>query len=326
MSDNFRPCWQNCFLPDDGSALEAKELADIDAMEDFLAPLDDDTVRIRQLITCFESCYHEADKQAELIVKAISSGRPPAESGERPAKRKAELQNSCDILSAWCEDALDKVKARDIGGTPADKLVSFIGNHTPLKVWQVQRVVEKVTFALDPSQPYHNLALNVGADGEQLAEPIGGHYKDNAEFLARTVDTVIHDTVNGEKARISLAIAIDRLGPCNWNFANNLVILLKAIGGDLHLDKPFACCERNILLTPLRDRLKIIANTLTAFWQDDRTDNNIDGNILALLGVGTEVNRWLAASLDKTIRSQLDPGNVKRMSEWVETWIETSKK
>ena len=27
---------------------------------------------------------------------------------------------------------------------------------------------------------------------------------------------------------------------------------------------------------------------------------------------------WLAASLDKTIRSQLDPVNVKRMSEWVE--------
>ena len=98
MSDNFRPCWQNCMIPDDKSFLDDKELAEIDAMEDSLVPLDDDTVRIRQLITCFESCYHEADKQAELIVKAIGSGRPPKESGERPPERKRELQNCRDIL------------------------------------------------------------------------------------------------------------------------------------------------------------------------------------------------------------------------------------
>jgi hypothetical protein len=76
MSDELRPCWQNCILPDAKSFLDDQELAEIDAMEDSLAPLDDDTVRIRWLVTCFESCYHEADKQAELIVKAIGSGRP----------------------------------------------------------------------------------------------------------------------------------------------------------------------------------------------------------------------------------------------------------
>ena len=318
MSDKLRPCWQNCVLPDDQSSLNDKELGEIDAMEDSLAPLDDDTVRIRWLITCFESCYHEADKQAELIIKAIGSGQPPTESDERPPKRKAELHNSRDILWAWCEDRFDKVKDRDVGGISADELVSFIGNRTPLKVWQVQRVVEKVTFALDPSQPYHNMALNVGADGQQLAEPIGGHYKDHSEFLTQTIETVIHDTVGGQKAQISLAIAIDRLQPCNWNFARNLAIILKAIGGDLHPGKPFACCERNVLLTPLGDRLKIISNTLRAFRQGRETDKQIDGNILALLGTSTEVKCWLAVSLDKTIRLQLDPENVKRMSEWVE--------
>lgn len=65
MSDKLRPYWQNCFISDDN---KDKELVDIDAMEDSLPPLDDDTVRIRQLITRFESCYHEADKQAELII------------------------------------------------------------------------------------------------------------------------------------------------------------------------------------------------------------------------------------------------------------------
>jgi hypothetical protein len=170
------------------------------------------------------------------------------------------------------------------------------------------------------------MALSVGADGEQLAEPVSQHYKDNSDFLARTVDTVIYDTVNNQKSQITLAIAIDRLQPCNWNFARNLVIILKAIGGDLHPDKPFACCERNVLLTSLRYRLKVISDTLRAFRQDRETDKQTDGNILALFGAGTEVKYWLAASLDKTIRSQLDPVNVKRMSEWVETWIETLKK
>lgn len=325
MSDKLRPCWQNCVLPDDQSSLNDKELGEIDAMEDFIAPLDDDMVRIRWLITCFESCYHEADKQAELIVKAIGSGRAPADSGERPPKRKAELQNSRDILWAWCEDRFDEVKDRDVGGISADELVSFIGNRTPLKVWQVRRVVEKVTFALDPSQLYHNMALNVGADGQPLEEP-SQHYKDHSNFLAQTTDTVINDIVNDRKTQISLAIAIDRLQPCNWNFAHNLVIILKAIGGDLHPDKPFACCERNILLTSLGERLKIVSNTLRAFWKGEETDKQIDGNILALLGAGTEVKCWLAASLDKTIRSQLDPENVKRMSEWIKKWIETLKK
>ncbi|MHC4389369.1 MAG: glycosyltransferase [Planctomycetota bacterium] len=42
MSDNIRPCWQNCFLPDD----KDQELAAVDAMEDALAPLDEDTGRL----------------------------------------------------------------------------------------------------------------------------------------------------------------------------------------------------------------------------------------------------------------------------------------
>jgi hypothetical protein len=325
MSANLRYCWQNCFIPDDKSRLKDDELAEIDAMEDSLSPLDDDTVRIRQLITCFESCYHEADKQAELIIKAITSGRAPAESGERPPKRKAELQNSRDILSAWCEDRSAEVEARDVGGISADELISFIGNRTPLKVWQVRRVVETITYALDPSQPYHNMALNVGPDGQPLEE-LGQHYKDHLDFLAQTTDTAINDIVNGRKAQISLAIAIDRLQPCNWNFVSNLAIIIKAIGSDLQPDKPFACCERNILLTPLGDRLKIISNTLRVFWGGRESREKVDNNILAALGKKSPVKCWLAASLDKTIRSQLDPVNVKLMSEWVEKWIETSKK
>ena len=321
MNDTLRPCWQNCFLADDEHALKDKELAEIDAMEDSLATLDDNAVRIRELITRFESCYHESDRQAELIIEVIASGRPPAESGDRPPERKRDLQNCREILSAWCEDEFDKVNDRDVGGIPARRLAGFIDEQTPLKTWQVRRIIDKVTFALDPSKPYHNLALNVGEYGEPGDGSAGGFYSDNAEFLARTVETVIHDTVDGRDAQITLAIAIDRLQPCNWNFVNNLVGLLKAVGSDLHPDESFACCERNILSTPLRERLGIIANTLRAFWKNEEAEKRVDGDILELLGTGTPVKYWLAASLDKTISSQLDPDNVKRMYEWVVKWI-----
>ena len=321
MSETLRPCWQNCFIPDDERALEDEDLAAIDTMEDSISPLGDDAVRIRRLITCFESCYHEADRQAELIIKAIGSGRPQAESGDRPPGRKRDLQNCRDILSAWCEDAIDNAKDRDVGGLSAEQLAGFIGDRTPLKTWQVRRIIDQVTFALDPLRPYHNLALNAGEYGEPGAEPVGGYYSDNSDFLAKTVETVIHDAVDGREAQITLAIAIDRLQPCNWNFVDNLVILLKAIGSDLRPDKSFACCERNVLLTPLRGRLEVISNTLRAFRQSEETEKLIDGDILALLGTGTPVKRWLAASLDKTIRSQLDTDNVKRMYEWVVKWI-----
>jgi len=37
------------------------EVLEIDEMEDSIAPLDNDTAKIRQLIYGLELCYHEAD-------------------------------------------------------------------------------------------------------------------------------------------------------------------------------------------------------------------------------------------------------------------------
>jgi hypothetical protein len=316
MSDEFRPCWQNCFLPDD----KDEELAVIDAMEDSLAPLDDKTVRIRWLITRFESCYHEADREAELIVRAIGSGQPPEESGERPPQRKRQLQNSHDILSAWCRGDSAECKDLDVGGIPAGELAGFLGKPTGLKIWQVQRVIDKLKQALDSSYHYHTMALDFSESGEPGTVKAGDHYRDHQDFLDQTKAVLINDTVDGRKTQISLAMAVDRLQPCNWNFVGNLVVILKAVGGDLHTDEFFACCERNVLLTPHADRLKIIANTLRAFWKGRETDRDIEDNILTALRQKTPVKSWLVASLDKTIRSQLNPVNVKLMTEWVEKW------
>jgi len=302
---HIRDCWINCYGPDDKKFLEDKELLAIDAMEDFTSTLDGQTTAIRQLITRFEACYHEADKEAELIIKAIGTGRCPKESHVRPPKRKKELQNARRILARWCKNPAIKGMNLDVGGISSEQLLSFIGQSNPLKIWQVERIVDKITEALEPSKRYHRLALDLGDYGEPGAKPAGQYYKDDLTFLEQTKKTIIHDTADGRKSKVSLAMAIDLLMPCHWDFVGGLVIILKAIGGDLYPAKPYACCARNIKLNPLCDRLRTISNTLRAFWKGKKTAKTIDRKILASLEETTPVKRWLAASLDKTIRLHL---------------------
>lgn len=294
-----RACWRNCGVQADA------EMLDIDKMEDAIAPLDEQAVRIRELITRFESCYHQADKQAELIARAIGTGRCPEESNERPPERKKELENSRLVLSRWCEDPSVRSVNLNLGSIQSEELLRYIGKAGPLKIWQVQRIIDKISSALEPNRPYHSLALCLGDYGESLEDSAEEYYKKNVAFLEQTKTTIIHDTVDGQKAKISLAIAIDLLMPCHWDFVGAFVVLLKAIGGELSPEHPYACCARNLRLSPLYDRLGIISDTLGTFWKGENPGENIDAEILVSLGQATDVKRWLATSMDKTMRLQL---------------------
>jgi hypothetical protein len=112
--------------------------------------------------------------------------------------------------------------------------------------------------------------------------------------------------VDGREAKMSLAMAIDMLEPCNWDFVGSIVTLLKVIGGELRPERPYACHQRNIKLSPLCDRLVTISNTLGVFWKEEETNKKTDQDILDYLGEVTPIKRWLSASLDKTIRLQLE--------------------
>jgi hypothetical protein len=294
-----RSCWQNCSGADDD------EVHLIDAMEDPLAPLDESTIQIRGLITLFEACYHEADREAEFIAAAIGAGNCPPRSNERPPQRTKELESARDILSAWCHNPTIRSLDRDVGGIRAQELSGFLGEPSPLKIWQATRVVNRISHALDPDHAYHNLALNVGPYGEPGAGTVGERYRDSLAFWQQTRETVIHDTVEGRESGVSLAFAIDLLMPCGWDFVESLATILKAIGGDLHPHRPMACCARNLRLSPLYDRLWTISNTLNAFWKGETAAGDIDRRLLTSLGASTPVKRWLAASLDKTIRLHL---------------------
>ena len=296
MRDKLRPCWQNC------GALDDEEILAIDAMEDSIRPLDDNTVNIRGLITRFESCYHEADKEAEMIIRSIGMGESADESQERPPQRKQELQNTHDILSAWCQDEPTSCKDLCVGPVSAKELFDCLGKPTDLKRWQVQRMIDQLKWALDRSNCYHCLALDVDGYGQPIELKAKEYYKDHLDFLNQTTTTMIHYTLDGKDSEMSLALAIDLHSPCNWNFIGNLVILLKTINGDLHPKESFAPCSLNASLTPLRGRLQTIANTLRVFWKNEKSAGEIDNDPLISLGTITPVKQWLAASLDKTIR------------------------
>ena len=294
-----RACWQNCSGADD------EEVQLIDAMEDSLGPLDEQTTQIRRLITLFEACYHEADKEAEFIATAIGAGYCPPRSSERPPQRRRELENARHILSAWCDNSTIQGMDEEVGGIRAEELLGSLGEPNRLKIRQVARIVDRISHALDPNHPYHNLVLNVGDYGEPGTGGVGQHYPDNSTFLQQTRETIIHDTVDGRDSRVSLAYAIDLLMPCGWDFVGSLATILQAMGGDLHPHRPLACCARNVRLSPLCDRLRAISNTLQAFWRGEIKEST-DRQIRASLGTPTPVKRWLAASLDKTIRLHLE--------------------
>jgi hypothetical protein len=76
-------------------------------------------------------------------------------------------------------------------------------------------------------------------------------------------------------------------------------------------------------LLPIRRWIEVVSNTLKVFCGDPESDLEMERELLELLGKPTEVKRWLAASLDKTIRLQLSPpAELRAMSalagpEWI---------
>jgi len=288
----LRSSWQNCARDPD------QEILAIDEMEDSLAPLDENTIKIRRLISSLELCHHKAERWVELIIEAIGNGyahKGPVGTRPRGTRHPIEdrWQSVCDALTAWCAGDEAGLGGIQIPEVAADRLATLLGPRTPLRVWQVERVVSKVRSVLDPSQPYFEIVEH------------GERNRGNRGFRKATLEAALHDTANGREAEITLASAIDHLEPCHWNFMSNLDIVLGAIGGELHPRKPFGACRRNLKLTPIRDRMSNISKTLRAFHLDGDRGPGLDDGMLQRLGASTPTKRWLAASLDKTIRLQL---------------------
>jgi hypothetical protein len=312
MRTSLRSWWRNCALSADAEVLE------IDRIENRIAPLSPDVTRIRKLISSLELCHHKADRWVTNIIEAIGAGTTQKGLGTRQRGRSHPVervwQNACKFLSAWCAGCPSAKVDLSIDTVPSSRLFEGLGSRSPLKEWQVQRVIEKIRSVIhwprsldDPSSQYVWILLSGGDYECAYRTECPQAYKEHEEFWLKTVRTLIHDTENGHKAEISLGLAIDMLWPCHWSFLTNLQIVCDAIGGRLHPDTPFAACGRNIGLLPIRPRMETVSNTLKAYYGAFNSIKEMDKDILAKLGKQTEEKRWLAASLDKTIRLQLCP-------------------
>ena len=312
MTTSCRSWWRNCALEADS------EILDIDKMEDHIAPVGPNVSRVRELISSLELCHHKADRWVYNIIEAIGAGETQKGLGSRspgqqhPAEKA--WQNACASLSAWCAGCPSTKVDLSIDTVPASRLLACLGDRSPLKEWQVQRVIEKIRSAIhwprscdDPTAQYVWILLSGGEYEVAYRNRCLEHYKEHEDFWLTTVRTIIHDTENGDEADLSLGLAIDMLMPCHWRFVENLRIVLEAIGGTLNPEKPFAACGRNITLLPIRSRMEVVSDTLNAFYNDPELNKEVDRDLLELLRKPTEVKKWLAASLGKTVRLQLNP-------------------
>ncbi len=312
MTAACRSRWRNCAVEADSEILE------IDRLEAEITPLASGVSRIRELISGLELCHHKAERWVYNIIEAISLGETRKGLGTRrpgqshPAEQV--WQCACASLSAWCAGCPAVSVDLCVGTIPATRLLAGLGVRSALKEWQVHRVIEKIRSLIhwplssdEPAAQYEWLLLGGSEYESSYRTQCPERYREHEDFWLATIRTMIHDTSNGCEAALSLGLAVDMLWPCHWRFMENLQIVLEAIGGKLKPDKPFAACGRNITLLPIRDRMEIISRTLRAFCDHPEANRAVDREILSLLGQPTAAKRWLASSLDKTIRLQLDP-------------------
>jgi hypothetical protein len=287
-------------------------------MEDHIAPIGANVSKIRELISSLELCHHKAERWVSNIIEAIGTGETKKGLGTRsPGQQhptEKAWQNACAALSAWVAGCPGASIDLTIDTVPASRILACLGERSPLKEWQVQRVIEKIRSSIhwpqsldDPTAQYAWILLSGGEYESAYLNQCPEYYKEHEDFWLRTVRKIIHDTENGDEADLSLGLAIDMLWPCHWNFVENFQIVLEAIGGRLNPEKAFAACGRNITLLPIRRRMEIVSNTLKIFCDDPESNQQMDKDLLAMLGKPTEVKKWLAVSLDKTIRLQLSP-------------------
>jgi hypothetical protein len=299
------------------------EMLEIDAMEDALSPVDEGTEQVRELISSIELCHHKAERWIHNIIESIGAGGSDKGLGTRspgPLHEAEEIWAAASrVLSNWCMGRGPDPADGAIGDLPAAALTERLGARSPLKVWQVERVISKIDSLMyfppptsDPSAGFTWLLL-YDDDGEPAyRKECPDPYADHEEFWRATAKTIIRDTHEGRDAPLSLALAVDMLWPCHWDFTANLEIVIAAIGGDLETGRPFAACGRNIGRLPGRDRYESLCRSLRAFVLGSTLEVDTDPEVVASLGPPTLEKRWLAASLEKTIRLQLDPHDALR--------------
>ena len=189
MTTSCRSWWRNCALEADS------EIEDIDRIEDDISPITSNVLKIRELISSLELCHHKAERWVCNIIEAIGAGETTKGLGTRPPRRQhpSEIvwQSACDALSKWCAGWPCEEVDLTIDTIPASGLLACLGEPSPLKEWQVKRVIEKVSSLIPWAQSGDDQAgqyvwLLLSGDEYEVAylNECPEHYKGNGRFLA----------------------------------------------------------------------------------------------------------------------------------------------
>jgi hypothetical protein len=256
--------------------------------------------KIRKLIADLRLCHHKAQRHVELIVQAIGEGQTSKGYLGREMQKLHPAtwmwENAVTVLEAWLSGNTAGTAQLNVGPHPGWKLLGALEERTRIKSWQVGRVVARLKAAsrLYPGCGYFSI----------MKHP--EKYKDFAAYRKPTLATMIRDTQDGAPAEFSLADAIDHLEPSNWNFAEDLLLVLRAINGNLKPHTPFAVRGRNLRLNPIAGRMRVVAATLREFC-GRAAAGPIDPAVLGVLGKKTPEKTELAGLLEAKITETFGP-------------------
>ena len=139
-----REWWKNCGIDHEADS----EVLAIDSLEDQIAPIAANVSKIRELIGSLEMCHHKAEKWVNNIIEAIAFGETGKGLGTRTPGQfhPTEIisKNACAALSAWVAGCPCGSIDLNIGTVSASRFLDCLGERSPLKEWQIQRVIEKI--------------------------------------------------------------------------------------------------------------------------------------------------------------------------------------
>jgi hypothetical protein len=187
---------------------------EIDRLEDEIAPLTPDVVRIRELISSLELCHHKAERWVHNIIEAIGLGETRKGLGTRLRGQSHPTeevwQAACDSLAAWCAGCPTASLQLTVGEIPASRLLAGLGQQSPLKEWQVNRVIDRLRSLIswprssnDPTAQYVWILLRGGECELLYRTECPEHYREHEAFWLATVRTILYDTENGDSATLS---------------------------------------------------------------------------------------------------------------------------
>jgi len=305
ISKTLRRHWVNVTDEPDASILE------IDRLEDALAFQNTEEREkiyvIRQAITGFEFCHHKALHRLYMLIRSIGQLEylNKASSKEEKIGNDDVIQwmSAYKILEAWINNDMQSVQNRSFFELTALDLVSHLGDRSPLKEWQVGRLLEKMFYEF---LNFDNLEgeYRYFEGGEQKFQ----ENKEDLEFYRQTVSVKLDELSNDLLGEMNLGKLIDLQFLCNWNYKVNLLSILQVIDGSIKSTKNIVICSLRFEEHPNFNEFLCMKKSLRAYWDEEyhnalpiQNCDTIDSDIRQELGVQSPIKIWLVRSLERTL-------------------------